>query len=70
MKRKLALLIVEGGSDAAALTVPLRNFLRKSEAGCAFECVVYHTDITLHNFDDAETVVEPYDGGRKQCTTG
>lgn len=61
MKRKLALLIVEGGSDAAALTVPLRNFLRKSEANCAFECVVYHTDITLHNHDDAEIIVESYD---------
>ena len=60
MNRKVALLIVEGGSDAAALTVPFRNYLRKSEAGCVFECAVYKTDITLHNYDDQYTIGDPY----------
>ena len=61
MDRKLALLIVEGGSDAVALTVPLRNFLRNSQASCVFECVIYQTDITLHNYRNPDTIEESYD---------
>ena len=49
IRRKIALLIVEGGSDAFALAVPVRNYLRNNGDGCAFEYVVYKTDITLQD---------------------
>ena len=48
MERKLALLIVEGGSDGTALTVPIRNYLVNNGNCCFFEYVVYSADITLH----------------------
>ena len=47
--RKLALLITEGGSDASALSVPIQNYLRNNGGFCVFECIVYHTDITIHS---------------------
>ena len=49
LRRKLALLIAEGGSDAAALSVPIQNYLRNNGDSCIFECVIYRTDITIQS---------------------
>ena len=60
MQKKLALLIVEGGSDAAALVVPIRNYLRNCADYCTFEYEVYMADITLHNYS-SDIVVYDYE---------
>jgi hypothetical protein len=57
--RKLALLITEGGSDASALSVPIQNYLRNNGSSCVFECVIYHTDITIHSQKDIRQLSDP-----------
>lgn len=58
-EKKLVLLITEGGSDAAALSVPLRRYFLEKQIARTFECVIYGTDISLHARKDPPLQSDP-----------
>ena len=57
--RKLAILVVEGSSDKFALSLPIRNYLSKNGINDVFECVVYGSDISIHEYADDKVSFDP-----------